>query len=675
MKLLSTFFAAGLVIVSAVPALAATDPTDSSLTDSKKLSPQPPLVNEQLVTATLAPNGLPTDAELINRIVATNIPQETVVATTSTTDLRYLDRSGRPVVNGNTVEYPVGGAGQTSTATQATFTKPLPVALHAEYTTAGAGSKGVDPASVPGTSGDLRIRYTVTNTSVVKQEISYTDAGGNVRTVEQPVFSPFVGTMMATLAPGVALKDAGTAVVSTNTEGETTLLWNLVLYPPLGDYQQDLAFRVSSSSLQIPALKMQVAPVTNSQDPAVGFSAKLLSDSVAGNTKLADGLTQLDESTAKLANGAAELTKAQAASTKATKDAYTGSKGIASGTDSLAGGLIDLSSGLDALAGQSGLPAAVEATQTLADAVNAIAAGVGAASDPPIPIPTPPPLPPPIPPPLPPEVTLVQAARAAQASAAGLREGALSSAEDSNAAVAAIDDAIKAIPCPTTPPPPGTTCAYLATAKAKATSAGIKAAEVAGGLHLLNAVILARITAGLIQVSTGLKSLSAADPGVYEGLMQLQASLTTAAKATQDLATGADTASESSTELAGYTSDLATGLGKLTAGSEKILVGNEGVTEGAEALQTEGTTKLLDGVVTSSSEPALASAYLTAASNRADSSAPFPTPAGATSRVAFVYSLEPPPPVSSGSPALLGIGLIAIAALTLVVVRRIRKPV
>ncbi len=662
MKLLSTFVAAGLVIVSAVPALAATDPTGTSLTDSSKLSPQPPLVNEQLVTATLAPNGLPTAAELINRIVATNIPQETVVATTSTTDLRYLDRSGRPVVNGNTVEYPVGGAGQTSTATQATFTKPLPVALHAEYATAGAGSKGVDPASVPGTSGDLRIRYTVTNTSVVKQEISYTDAGGNERTVEQPVFSPFVGTMIATLAPGVALKDAGTAVVSTNTEGDTTLLWNLVLYPPLGNYQQDLSFGVSSSSLQIPAVKMQVAPVTNSQDPAVGFSAKLLADSVTGNTKLADGLTQLDESTAKLANGAAELTKAQAASTKATKDAYTGSKGIASGTASLAGGLIDLSGGLDALAGQSGLPAAVEATQTLADAVNAIAKRVGATSDPPIPIP---------PPPLPPTVTLVQAARAAQASATSLRQGALSAAGDADDAVIAIDAAIAKI-CFT---PPVSACADLATAKAKATSAGVKAAAVADGLDLLDTVILTRITAGLIQVSTGLKSLSAANPGVYEGLTQLQASLTTAAQATQKLATGAATASESSTLLEGYTSDLATGLGKLTAGSEKILVGNEDVTEGAEALQTEGTTKLLDGVVTSSSEPALASAYLTAASNRADSSAPFPTPAGATSRVAFVYSMEPPPPVSSGSPALLGIGLIAIAALTLVVVRRIRTRV
>ena len=140
MKRLAVLIAGALVAVSAGPALAAD--SSNSLTDSKKLSPQPPLVNEQLVTATLAPNGLPQSAELINRIVATNLPTESVTATTSTTDLRYLDRSGKPVVSGNTVTYPVGGTGQTAVATQATFTKPLPVALHAEYATEGAVTRG-----------------------------------------------------------------------------------------------------------------------------------------------------------------------------------------------------------------------------------------------------------------------------------------------------------------------------------------------------------------------------------------------------------------------------------------------------------------------------------------------------------------------------------------------------
>lgn len=661
MKSFSALLAVSLLIISGSPALAAGDDPVTPANEPTTLSPQPPLVNEQLVTATLAPNGLPQEADLTNRIVATNIPPQTVIATTSTTDLRYLDRSGQPVVDGNTVAYSVGGGGQTSAATQASFTKPLPVALHAEYATPGEGAKGIDPQQVPGTVGDMSIRYTVTNTSVEKQDITYTDAGGNTRTVEQPVFSPFVGSIMTTLPEGVALKDAGTAVVSTNNSGETTLLWNLVLYPPLGNYQQDLAFRVNSDSLQIPALQMQVAPVTNAQDPAVGFSAKLLTDSGAGSTKLADGLTKLDDSTAKLANGAAELTKAQAAATKATGDAYQGSKGIASGTASLSDGLVDISTGLNTLAGTGGLPNAVTATKALADAVNQIAKGVGSVNNPLIP-PTPP---------IPESVTLVQAARAAQASTVLLRQGALGAAVDADAAITAIDAAIAAICDPT----PVAGCADLATAKVKATSAKLKSAAVAVGLNLLNTAVLTKITAGLIQVSTGLKSLDAANPGVYEGLEQLETSLAKAATATQQLATGADSASEGSAKLSRFTDDLTTGLGKLTAGNKKITTGNEDLTEGIAALQSQGTTQLLDGVISSSADPAMASAYLTAASKRADSSAPFPAPTGATSRVAFVYSMDPPPPAASGSPALIGIGIVALAALGLVVVRRIRKPV
>ncbi len=660
MKRISLVLVAAFLAVGAGPALAAD--SGSSLTDSKKLSPQPPLVNEQLVTATLAPNGLPQSAELVNRIVAPNLPTESVTATTSTTDLRYLDRSGKPVVSGNTVTYPVGGTGQTAVATQATFTKPLPVALHAEYATEGEGDKGIDPTTVAGMSGDMRVRYTVTNTSVTKQQISYTDAGGVERSVEQPVFSPFVGTMIATLEPGIALKDAGTAVVSTNQEGRTTLLWNLVLYPPLGNYQQDLTYRVSSSSLQVPAVKLEVVPVSNDQDPAVGFSAKLLSDSVAGNTKLADGLTQLDNSTAELANGAAKLVDAQAQATAATKSAYTGSKGIATGTESLAAGLTTLSGGLDQLAGSKGLPAAVTATGQLADAVNAIVAGVGAASDGPIPIP----------PPDPKKITLVQASRAAQKSAQALKLASASAATDADDAISQIDTALAELCVPVTNP---TGCAALAAAKVKATTAKAKSLGIAALLGELDNLLLAKITAGLIQVSESLKSLSMTNPGVYEGLELLQAKLGEAVTATAALAKGADSATTGSEQLVGYTDELAVGLGKLTAGNEKILAGNEGIAKGASELQSKGTQTILDGVVTSSSQPALASAYLTAASKKAGASAPFPAPDGATSRVAFVYSLDPPPPTPTTSPALIGIGLVALAALALVVVRRIRRPV
>ena len=132
---------------------------------------------------------------------------------------------------------------------------------------------------------------------------------GNTTTVEQPVFAPFVGTVVATLPAGVSLAKSGDAVVSTTAEGRTALQWNLVLYPPLGSYQQQLSFTVNSDSLSIPALQMEVIPVANNQDPAVGFSAGLLSDSVSGNNKLAGGLDSLDTSALRLAQGAGQLAR------------------------------------------------------------------------------------------------------------------------------------------------------------------------------------------------------------------------------------------------------------------------------------------------------------------------------------------------------------------------------
>lgn len=628
---------------------------------TQPLSPQPPIVSEQLVTATLAPNGLPESSEIITRVVATNVPEQTVMAETSTRDVRYLDKSGRPLVDGDLVGYPVGGPGQTSTATQSRFTKPLPVALHAEYATSGEGAKGVDPLSVTGMAGDMTVRYTVTNTSVATQTITYTDAAGIERTAEQPVFSPFVGTMIATLAPGVALKDAGSAVVSTNTEGRTTLLWNLVLYPPLGNYQQDVSYRVDSGSMRIPTVQMQVVPVMNSQDPAVGFSANLLSQSVKGNTTLVDGLTQLDASTTKLANGAAELSTAQLQAAKATKKAAKGSAGITKGTASLADGLVELSSGLNQLSATSGLPAAAAAAGQLAAAVNQIVAGVGAASDQPIPPP----------PPMPSSATLVQAARAAQTAAQLISAGSASAAKDANDAITSIDKAIAelCVPVPTTP-----ACADLAVARVKATSAATKAALVAAGATALDKSVLDSITKGLIQVSTALKSLNTAKPGVYEGLEQLQDSLKTAAAASAQLAAGAGQAATGSEQLAGASGQLTEGLQQLSDGSAQLADGSDALASGAEQLQQEGTATVLDGVISSSKDPAMADAYLAAASARAESSAPYPAPDGATARVAFVYELNEPDPKPTTSPALIGIMAIAVIAFAVVAVRRIRQP-
>jgi hypothetical protein len=643
--------AAGLLLVTAAPGLAAADRTPTS--------PQPPLVNEQLVTANLDPSGLPTQARLFNRVVATDLSVDSVSATTSTVDLRYLDRAGAPPVDGTTVTYPVGGPGQTTASTQASFDKPLPVALHAEYATSGEGSKGINPNSVAGRNGDLAITYTATNTNVVNQPITFTNAAGKQKTKEQPVFAPFIGTVIATLPSGIDLRDAGTAVVSTTTEGLTALQWNLVLYPPLGNYQQIMTFRISGNDLVVPAVKMEVIPVTNSQDPAVGFSANLLSESVKGSTQLADGLTTLDDSTLALAAGAQDLAMAQDKVATGTTAAAEGSADIAFGAGQLTKGLGDLSIGLDELAGPNGLPAAVDATAKLANAVSDIADIIGKASDPPI-NPNPP---------YPPKATLVQASRVSQKSAELLQKVAASAAADDASAVAALTTAIGKLCTPV----PQDGCSELTTALAKATAAGTKSAGVALGLKDLNEQLLTRITAGIIAVSTGLKS--AESQSVYGRLVDLQKALAKAAAATDALALGSQVAVGGADDLSTGTDGLAVGLAELAAGSNVIAEGSQRLSGSAAQLQSQGTSQVLSQVIDSSKQPALADAYLTAASDRAGDASPYPPPTDAVARVAYVYSLTPPRSEPGISPAAISIAGIALAALVVVIVRRVRRPI
>ncbi|MEI8081218.1 MAG: hypothetical protein WCI74_05165 [Actinomycetes bacterium] len=699
----------------------------------------PPLVNEQLITASLDASGLPLQAQIVNRIVATNVPAQEVKSQTSTNNVRNLENAKAPQVQGNSVVYSVGGPGQTSAATQATFGKPMPVALHAKYSTEGEGKEGIDPTSVAGRSGALMITYTATNTVAKVEPITYKNAVGVTTTEQQPVFAPFVGTVMAELAPGVALTDPGNAVVNTTAEGRTALLWNLVLYPPLGNYLQEMSFAVRGDDLQIPAVTMQVVPVANAQDPAVGFSSNLLSQSVSGNQKLAGGLTQLDDSAAKLADGAAKLSSgqqqqasgvaaAEKGSSKLTKGAAdltsgvsaldsgaaalsVGASKLGSAATALSAGSVSLSAGLDELA--AGIVAAQKGAGTLADAVNQIAVGVGNASNPRLPLPDPP-----NPYVLPTNMTLVQAIWLVEDSVTALRALSLSAAADSGAAAVASTSAAASIALvyagncvvpPTVLSPAD--CARLqsaATQSAKALtkngSAGLKLVALTAALTILNTQLLTKIEQGLIQVGTALKSTgtSSTQPGVYEGLLALQAGLVKLVDAAKQLctggqqlaaggqsvgaggqeladgnaklSTGAQGVADGAKQLTDGSKQLTSGLGTLTDGAEQLASGGEGLAQGASDLQDQGTAAILNQVVDSSSQPALADAYLTAASARAGDAAPYPAPDGAVARVAYSFVLTPPSPRDAPTPEALIIGGLFLAALVMLAVMRIRRP-
>ena len=400
---LTAVTAAGMAIaVGVLPAIAA--------------DPEPALVNEELVVAQVDASGLPTDATLYSRLVARDFPAGPVRDPSSITDVVYVDRRGTVPTDGDAVVVDIGGPGQTTVTTRATFDKPLPVALHAEYR---QGPDVLAPDSVESTSGQMRISYTVTNTTAQEKTIRYRDAGGRWTVTRKPVFAPFVGTLMLTLPAGLTLLQAPKAVRSTTEDGRTRLLWNLVLYPPMGDYQQTVQLLVSGDPLAVPALNMQVMPVRSAQDPVLGFSTDLLSASVDGNADLADGLTELDRSAVALAlgagklgsglrelgrgtstltqqvdqtlvpgsqelaegadtlatgqrdaaKGAKKLAEGQRDAAKGTKSAYDGARSLQDGAEQLSDGLLDLYDGLQKLLEPSALPSARDSSDQLAQAV------------------------------------------------------------------------------------------------------------------------------------------------------------------------------------------------------------------------------------------------------------------------------------------------------------------
>jgi hypothetical protein len=195
----------------------------------------------------------------------------------------------------------------------------------------------------------------------------------------------------------------------------------------------------------------------------------------------------------------------------------------------------------------------------------------------------------------------------------------------------------------------------------------VRAGGLAVGLPLLAALLGA--TAELAAAAgDGLRSGSAAEPGVVEGLAQLADGLAQAGDAAEALALGADAAAEGSSRLAGGVAALAEGLvqadqaaGALSRGTTEVGAGAAALAEGSGLLRDEGTARLLSAITDGSADAALADAYLAAVDARAAEGLPYGPPEGADGQVAYAYQMPASEP--AGTVPLLAIAaIIALAA-------------
>jgi putative membrane protein len=104
------------------------------------------------------------------------------------------------------------------------------------------------------------------------------------------------------------------------------------------------------------------------------------------------------------------------------------------------------------------------------------------------------------------------------------------------------------------------------------------------------------VTGGVNQVKTGLKSGSAANPGIAEGLSQLVAGLTTAVGGVGQLAPGAAAANSGAGDLADGIATAADGADQLSAGAAQLSHGSAQLAAGLNNKLAPGAAQLSDGL-------------------------------------------------------------------------------
>jgi putative membrane protein len=292
---------------------------------------------------------------------------------------------------GSTVRATVGADGSVKSVKvyapgggAAAFTDNLPLKLSISRTVSGSTST---------------YTYHVENTFSKQQTVTYTDTAGKSRTASTELQLPLVGQLGIQLPNTFKSVSAPNGVVQTDPDGVNRILFNLVLFSPLGAPTQDVTFTATGSGAPTAELvattvnpsataglssASQAANATAQQDD---FWTSFATGGNGGLTQLADGVGKMVAGLTALAPGAHKLADGLKAAVDGankldagTKSAYTGSKQLSTGIGQIHDGNTSLASGLGlingGLAPLDGKTPASAGLQGAVDGITAIEAGL-----------------------------------------------------------------------------------------------------------------------------------------------------------------------------------------------------------------------------------------------------------------------------------------------------------
>lgn len=242
-----------------------------------------------------------------------------------------------------TIRSTIGSDGTIKDTTQYTpdgaesgFDGDMPLSMSIGHTTAG---------------GQQSFAYHVENTFSKTQSLTYTDTAGTIHKTGIQLQLPLVAQLGVDVPASMGAIDAGTATVTTTPDGTRHVLWNFVLFTPLGSPVQDVTLTAAKNGT--PVAELRATSVDPSSTPGLSasgqaatasyqqddFWAQYASGANGGLTLIKDGLSQLLAGIIDGADGAKQLADGSA-------EAYAGSQDLSDGIGQIFDGQGALTSGL-----------------------------------------------------------------------------------------------------------------------------------------------------------------------------------------------------------------------------------------------------------------------------------------------------------------------------------------
>jgi X-X-X-Leu-X-X-Gly heptad repeat protein len=257
-----------------------------------------------------------------------------------------------------TIRAQIGSNGAVQSAKQYTpdgasgaFGGQLPITMKITHTASGAAQT---------------FSYHVENTFSQTQTVNFTDTAGHALHTTMQLQLPLVAQLGVDVPKSMGAVNAGTGSLTTTADGTRHVLWNMVLFTPLGSSVQDVSLTTTAAGNPVAELHatavdpQNAAGLSNASQTATANYQQ--DDFWAGYANGADGgLTQLATGLVKLFAGAAQLHAGIATGASGANQldagaatAYAGSKKLRDGIGKVHTGQGQLTTGLNQIYGGQG---------------------------------------------------------------------------------------------------------------------------------------------------------------------------------------------------------------------------------------------------------------------------------------------------------------------------------